>query len=46
MDDHFYMYQVNSLEMLHEMDYCNRVESFINHALYIPKNINRDDIRC
>jgi len=28
------------------MDYCNRVQSFINFATSIPRNFTDDDIRC
>jgi len=27
------------------MDYCNRVQGFINYTLFNPININGDDIR-
>jgi hypothetical protein len=28
------------------MDYCNRVQGFINYALSNPRNINGGGIRC
>ena len=45
MGDHFFMYQVTP-EGLHMMNYCNRVESFINYALSNPRNISGRGIRC
>jgi hypothetical protein len=46
MNDFSWMYWV-SPEGLRRMDYYNRVESFINYALFNPRNISRGEIiRC
>ena len=36
----------DSPERLHMMDYCNKIEDFINYALSNLKNINGGGIRC
>jgi hypothetical protein len=45
MNDRSWMYRA-SPKGLHKMNYCNRIESFINYALSNLKNISGDDIRC
>jgi len=39
------MYQ-NSPQWLQRMDYCNRIQGFINYAISNPRNISRNGIRC
>ena len=45
MDGCSWMYRV-SPEGLRMMNHYNRVEGFINYALFNPKNISGDGIRC
>ena len=45
MDDHLWMYQ-DSPKGLCRMDCCNRVQGFINYALFNSRNINENNIRC
>jgi hypothetical protein len=39
------MYQ-DSPEELHKIDYCNEIQGFINYAIFNPRNISEDGIRC
>jgi len=45
MNDRSWMYQ-DSPQGLRRMDYCNGVQSFINFAISIPRNVTRGGIRC
>jgi len=45
MNDRLWMYRV-SPKGLCKMDYCNRIEGFINYVLSNLSNINRCGIRC
>jgi len=45
MDDRSWMYQ-DSPQGLRKMDYCNRVQGFINFATSIPRNFTGGGIRC
>ena len=45
MDDHLWMYR-DSPEGLYEMDYYNGIQIFISYALFNPRNISGDNIRC
>jgi len=45
MDDRLWMYQ-DSPQGLWRMDYCNGVQSFINFATSIMRNISGGGIRC
>jgi hypothetical protein len=45
MNDRSWMYR-DSPQGLQRMNYCNRVQSFINFTTSIPRNIKRGGIRC
>jgi hypothetical protein len=45
MDDCSWMYRYSPQE-LRRMDYCNRVQGFINFATSIPINFTKGGIRC
>jgi len=45
MDDRSWMYR-DSPQGLRRMDYCNRVQGFINFAISIPRNFTEGGIRC
>jgi len=45
MDNRSWMYR-DSPQRLWRMDYCNKVQGFINYALSNPRNISGDNIRC
>ena len=45
MDDHSWMYR-DSPQELRKMDYCNRVQGFINFATSISRNFTEDGIKC
>ena len=45
MDDRSCMYR-DSPQELWMMDYCNRVQGFINFATFIPRNFSGYSIRC
>ena len=45
MDNRSWMYR-DSPQRLWRMDYCNKVQGFINYALSNPRNISEGGIRC
>jgi len=45
MDDRSWMYR-DSPQELRRMNYCNRVQGFINFATSIPRNFTDGGIRC
>jgi len=45
MDDRSLMYR-DSLQGLQMMDYCNKIQGFINYTLSNSRNISGGGIRC
>jgi hypothetical protein len=45
MDSRSWMYR-DLPQGLRMMDYCNRIQGFINYTQYNPINISEEDIRC